>query len=270
MSIGTERSAGAAPRTADLWLRTFRPAPQAAVRLICFPHAGGSASYYLATARALAPGIEVVAVQYPGRQDRLAERRIEAMPELAEAIFDAIGAVSGPIALFGHSMGATLAFEVAHRLEAAGRTPVCLIASGRRAPSRHRDTGLHLLDDDALLADLRRLSGTGAGILADAELMRLYLPVIRSDYRAIETCPPRADVKLRCPIVAIGGDRDPQASIDDVRAWADHAGEGFSFRAFSGGHFFLDDHASAILDLIRAAVRPSVRPAGPEGSALGG
>ncbi len=235
MSIETWRS----PGVAALGLRTLHPAPQAAVRLLCFPDADESAGDYLPAARALAPDIEVVSVQN----------------RLAEVVCDAIGSITGPVALFGHGMGATLAFEVAYRLEAAGRTPVCLIVSGSRAPSRQRPSGPHLLDDNALLAHLRQLAGTAAGFLDDDETRRLFLPVIRSGYQALETGPQLAGARLRCPITALGGDLDPQAGLDDVRAWADHASGGFSFRAFSGGRSFLDDHRSAVLDLIRATVR---------------
>ena len=140
-----------------VWIRRYRPAPEAAVRLVCLPHAGGSASYYLPMAQALAPGADVLAAQYPGRQDRYAEPPSESVRELAERIVEAVGGDDRPLALFGHSMGAVVAYEMALQLEAAGRAPVRLFVSGRRAPSALRDgRRLRRASDTELIEAVRR------------------------------------------------------------------------------------------------------------------
>jgi pyochelin biosynthetic protein PchC len=242
-------------RTKDLWVRRFHPAPDAHARLVCLPHAGGAASYFFPTSRALAPDIEVLAVQYPGRQDRRGEPFARTIAELADAVTAVLTDGSDrPLALFGHSMGATVGFEVARRLERTGVTPTMLFVSGRRAPSIHRDEQSHLRDDAGLLAEVRSLSGTNAAVFDDDELVRMALPAIRNDYTAVETYRYQPGPRLACPIHALVGDADPKAGLDEVRAWADHTSAGFELDVFPGGHFYLDHHATAVLDKITDAL----------------
>lgn len=244
---------------AGLWVRRYHPAPDPRVRLVCLPHAGGAASYFFPVSRALAPDIEVLAVQYPGRQDRRAEPFVRTIDELADAVAAVLRTVVGsgsdrPLALFGHSMGAIVGFEVASRLERSGIHPAVLFASGRRAPGTHRDERVHLLDDAAVLAEVRSLSGTDARVMQDDELVGMALPAIRNDYTAIETYRHRSGRRLGCPIHAMVGDSDPMASLDEVRAWRDHTDAGFDLRVFPGGHFYLDRQVGAVLDEITEVV----------------
>lgn len=119
----------------ELWLRRFHPPGRDSHRLVVLPHAGGSASFFRPLAAALAPELDVLTVQYPGRQDRRSEKSIEDIGEYADRIHEVLLAEADrPTALYGHSMGAILAFEVACRLEASGHAPLAVIASGRRAP----------------------------------------------------------------------------------------------------------------------------------------
>jgi pyochelin biosynthesis protein PchC len=226
------------------------------VRIICFPHAGGSASYYFPLSQALASGIEVLAVQYPGRQDRRAERCLDNISELAERIFDIHPVWSGrPFAFFGHSMGAVLAFELARRLqERTGTTPLRLFASGRPAPSRSRYNNIHLRDDPGLVAELRRVGGTEHVLLADQQLLAAILPPTRSDYKAIETYRYLPGPPLGCPITALVGDQDPQTSIDDASAWRDHTSAEFDLRVYPGGHFYLQDCRAAVAQTISSTL----------------
>jgi pyochelin biosynthetic protein PchC len=251
-----------------LWIRRYDNASPGALRLICLPHAGGSASFYLPVSRSLRPAIEVLAVQYPGRQDRRGEPCVDDIPTLARQI---AGALSGwtrlPYALFGHSMGATVAYELARLLEhEQGRPPVWLFASGRRAPSRVRDERVHQLGDDQLVADLRRLSGTDDSILGDEEILRMILPAVRSDYRAAETYRWRPGPALSCPVTCLYGDADPKVTEDEVLAWAGHTTGPFEHRAFHGGHFYLVRHQAEILELLAGrlssrSARPAPNPA---------
>ncbi|WP_242884843.1 thioesterase II family protein [Actinomadura litoris] len=228
--------------TADLWVRRYRRVTDAALRLVCFPHAGGSASFFFPVATALADrGVEVLAVQYPGRQDRRHEKPITDLHRLADAVAETLPAAlpgwdGAPTAFFGHSMGAALAFEVARRME---RPPVKLVASGRRAPSRRRAESVHLRDDAGVVAELRALGGTEASLLEDAELLAMLLPAVRGDYAAIETyaCAPGAAVDT--PITVFVGDDDPHVTLDEARAWREHTTGGFDMHVFEGGHFYL-------------------------------
>jgi surfactin synthase thioesterase subunit len=235
----------------DAWIRRFQPAPAARVRLVCFPHAGGSASFYFPVARALAPGVEVLAVQYPGRQDRRADPNVGDIHELADLVTEAVrGWADRPLAFFGHSLGAVLAYEVGLRLEATGGELVRLFASGRRAPSRYRDENVHRRPDAGLIAELQALSGTDAAVLGDPEILRMIMPAIRSDYRAIETYRHDPARRLSAPITALTGDDDAKTTLDEAQAWSAHTTGGFDLRVFTGGHFFVSSQAPQVLAAI--------------------
>jgi surfactin synthase thioesterase subunit len=242
----------------NVWARRYQPAPEAATRLVCFPHAGGSATFYYPVAQSLAPAIDVLAIQYPGRQDRHTEPAVDSVHTLADLVVEElVGWADRPLTLFGHSMGAMLAFEVANRLQRRGITPLGLFASGRRAPSTYRDEQVHRADDDGLIADMKRLSGTDEQVFANEDIMRMILPAVRSDYRAVETYRHRPGPPLECPITALTGDSDPQVTLGEVQAWAEHTAGRFRLRTFTGGHFFLNAHAPQVIreiaDFVRAA-----------------
>ncbi len=235
----------------DLWCRRFRPARDAPARLVCLPHAGGSASYYLPVAVALSPAVDVVAVQYPGRQDRRLEPPITDLMTLADQVHAALRQEpERPLTIFGHSMGAVLGFEVARRLEAEGHGPVRLFASGRRAPATHRTENAHQLSDDGILAEVRRLNGTDSSLLLNEEMMRAALPALRADYQAAETyrCPPGAMV--RCPVTVLTGADDPKTTLDEAGAWAAQTSGAFDLQVFPGGHFFLTSETDQVVKLL--------------------
>ncbi|GHH30412.1 thioesterase II family protein [Streptomyces rubradiris] len=235
------------------WLRRFSPAGDAMSLLVCLPHAGGSASFFFPLARALAPEVDVLAVQYPGRQDRHHEPSIDNLPELADRITDAVRLVDDrPLALFGHSMGALLAYEVALRLAADGLpAPSRLFVSGRRAPSRYRDDRFHLSSDGDVLAHLRRLGGPGSTALDDPEIRAMALPLIRNDYRAVETYRHDPSAVLDCPVTVLTGDRDALVSPEEAHAWAGHTTGPTDVVTLPGGHFYLADQNEQVVALLR-------------------
>lgn len=239
----------------DLWLRRFHPAPTAPARLVCFPHAGGSASFYLPVSAALESDCDVVALQYPGRQDRRHEPNVEDIGALADRIAPVLEPLfDRPVVFFGHSMGAILAFEVTRRLADRGHTPAKLFASGRRAPSTRRTENVHQRDDNGIVAEMKAMSGTDAQVLGDEELLRMVLPAIRSDYRAIETYAP-VDATVDCPITALVGDADPKTTVPEAEAWNAHTTATFELRVFNGGHFFLSPRAAEVIAVVREALR---------------
>ncbi|MFG1839549.1 thioesterase II family protein [Micromonospora sp. NPDC049175] len=240
---------------ADAWLRRFAPAPTAEVRLLVLPHAGGSASFYLPVSHALAPRVEVVTAQYPGRQDRHHERPLPTIAAIADELAEVVSGLDDlPLLVFGHSMGAVVGYELAQR-----RAPLRLFASGRRAPSRHRSETVHLRDDRGIIAELRSLSGSRADALANPEVMQMAMPAVRADYRAIETYRHGHDVPLDCPVTVFTGDADPQVTLEEARAWRDHTTAGFDMHILPGGHFFIVEQAPQVIQVMAAAASAVAR-----------
>ncbi|MFI9027691.1 thioesterase II family protein [Streptomyces sp. NPDC053560] len=237
----------------SLWARCFHPAPASPTQLFCFPHAGGSAPFYFPVSAQLSSVTEVFAVQYPGRQDRRKEVAPADLNTLADQVYEALrpSLKARPTTFFGHSMGATLAFEVAHRLEADGGELSHLFASGRRAPSRVRDESVHRRTDEGIVDELKLLAGTDTSLLGDEEILRMILPAIRSDYQAIETYRCAPDVTVGAPVTVLTGDSDPKTSLDEAEAWRGHTTGPFDLKVYPGGHFFLSAEAPAIIALLR-------------------
>ncbi|MFE2219469.1 thioesterase II family protein [Streptomyces canus] len=244
------------------WIRRFHPSDESEFRLFCFPHAGGSASYYYALSEALAPDLDMLAIQYPGRQDRRAEGCIVSLAELADRTYAALRQAEDgrPAVFFGHSMGSIVAFEVARRYQDdTGAAPAWLFASGYPAPSRLRGGTVHRRDDAGILDELRAVGGTAPVWLEDADLMASILPAVRGDYTAVETHPRVPDVKLTCPVTMLTGDDDPHTTIAEAEAWGEHTSDEFSLHVFQGGHFYLDQHAPEITDIISTTVKGIIR-----------
>ncbi len=228
------------------------PAATPGCRLACFPYAGGAAQIYRTWAAPLACETQLFAVEYPGRGRRRSTPMPTRLSDLAVEAADALSAVTQtPLVLFGHSMGALVAYEVAQRLSRLGQPPNGLIISAHRAPHFPRaEPTAHLLPDRQFIEYLRSLNGTPAEILTNPEILSIVLPVLRSDLRLCAEYSPTVSSPLACPICVLGGLDDKMANRASLDAWSGYTKSRFEAHLFPGGHFFPFDGRDVFLPSI--------------------
>jgi len=244
------------------WLQCFTPRPDARARLICFPHAGVGAAVYRPWSAGLPAALEVVAVQLPGRANRLDEAPVASLDALVQALLpQLLPELDRPFAFFGHSMGAVLASEVARALQAAGLPqPRQLVVSGRRPPHwPSQEAPLHRLPDARFVDEIQRRYGGGIPpeLLAHADVMALLLPSLRADIAALEThAPAPGRPPLACALAAFGGSDDPVAPRAHLEGWRGETSGPFRVRVFPGGHFYLNERRDALLADLSVTLAP--------------
>ncbi|WP_437884422.1 thioesterase II family protein [Pseudomonas sp. LRF_L74] len=223
--------------------------------LYCLPYSGASAMVYSRWRRSLPEWIHVQPVELPGRGARLGEPLQTDMNELARQLAsELLPRLESPYALFGHSLGALLAFEVAHALrDLQAESPLALFASGTSGPTRREDYEKDYSEpksDEELVAELRELDGTSEEILANEELMSLTLPILRSDFLMCGRYQYRKRPRLELPIHVLGGKKD-KSSMEQLLSWQNETATGFSLDMLAGGHFFIHEHEGRVLKLVR-------------------
>jgi surfactin synthase thioesterase subunit len=213
--------------------------------LYCFPFAGCATSPFSQWPKWIPLRVRIFTVALPGRGTRIREHPARRMKQLSEQLTgELLPALRGQFVMFGHSMGALLAFEVARMLRKRGHCgPSLLIASGCRAPHlpSRCDRPMSQLPDAELVAELKRTTGNLSPGLDDPELMSLFLPMIRADLEVCETYRFEADEPLAHPIVAIAGAEDSSLGQDDVGAWSVHTRSQFSMCTLPGNHLSMLD-----------------------------
>ncbi|MGW0330808.1 thioesterase II family protein [Streptomyces sp. NPDC003011] len=234
-----------------------------ALRLFCLPYAAGAASVYAGWCGTLGEQIEVCPVEYPGRQTRWRESPHTRLAPLVDALSSALtGELDVPYALFGHSMGSLVAFELARELRRRGAgEPHALFVSGGRAPRlRHEQPRIHDQPDEAVTDRLRRLGGLPDEVYDEPELLDLLMPAIRADFGVCETYTYRPEAPLTCPVVAFAGTEDREVPAERMAPWAEETTGPFVRYVLPGDHFFLRPAQTALLDTVRAALTPCPTP----------
>ena len=231
------------------WIVRPRPNARPEVRLFCIPHAGGGPNMFHDWAAVVPAGIEICAISLPGRGRRFAEPPYDRFAPIVEQLTAGLGPLlDRPFALFGHSMGAFLAFETARRLrDEHAIEPLHLFVSGAGAPQLPDLHQFHTLSDERLAAALRRMNGVEPEILENTELMELLLPVLRADFAAVETYVCRDMTPLDCPVIVFGGADDWLVPCDRLEPWRVLTNGESTIDVLAGDHFFLRSarHAAA-------------------------
>jgi medium-chain acyl-[acyl-carrier-protein] hydrolase len=253
----------------DSWVRSNRPRDEVRLRLFCLPYAGGGASVFRTWSSDLPRDINVCPVQLPGRESLLGSPPLDQMPLLVDALAREIRPyLDVPFALFGHSMGALVSFELARRLRNEIRQgPVRLFVSGHRAPQLpDRRAPIHDLPEDRFIDALARLNGTPGEVLRNVELRQMMIPVLRADFAVCETYQYLDEEPLDCPIEAFGGLEDDEVRQDEIGAWSEQTLNSFSLRMFPGDHFFVHSSRMQIIEAVAQGLR-SMPPQRTEGAA---
>ena len=255
------------------WFIRLRPRPDAKIRLICFPSAGAGASVYGRWSEHLPQEIEAWAVQLPGRESRRREPSLTDIQAIADDCARLIQPVlDRPYALFGHSMGALAAFEVARRLSAAGREPLALFASSRAAPHLSRGyENIEALGDDEFITQMDTMFGGVPDLLkTDAEFRDLYLPPLRADVTAVARYRPSSETPNSFPIHVLGGSEDHSVTRAALEAWESYAAGEFRLHMFPGDHFYVYSRREPVIALVSSALAQAHATPRATSSAAGG
>ncbi|WP_319451816.1 MULTISPECIES: thioesterase II family protein [unclassified Mycobacterium] len=238
------------------WIKRYPSADgrESARATLVFPHAGGAALAYRALGTALAAaGSDAYVMQYPQRGDRLTHPAPASVEALAEELFAAGDwAGLGPLHLFGHCMGAVVAFEFARVAERHGADVGALWVSASEAPSAVAASPKLPMAQAEILAELVDLGGTDARLLDDDDFVELLLMAVRADYAAFNRYACDAVVRINADIHTLGGERDHRISEDMLRRWETHTTGAFTVSMFDGGHFYVNDAGADVAELINA------------------
>lgn len=240
----------------DRWISSRDRVDGARMRLFCLPHAGSGATAYQSWRREMPSFVELCAVRLPGRETRISEMSFTDSEALVEQMAQVLaGDCDLPYVIFGHSMGAVLAYELAQSFRRRGLPqPACLFVSGRVAAHLKLPAKpVYELPLQSFLSELEdRYGGLPKELLQDQEMLDFYLPILRSDLELIETYQYKEAPPLSCPIVASGGLDDHSLWLEGLEAWKQHTVGSFTLQRYDGGHFYLSGESKIpLLDLMR-------------------
>ncbi|MFI4954728.1 MAG: thioesterase II family protein [Gammaproteobacteria bacterium] len=231
--------------------------PDAKYQLFCLGHAGGSAGYYMTWQKLLPKFIEPVILQLPGRGETWKQPPFTTWPEVLAGVMTAIEAVRDqrPVAIFGHSLGALIGFEVARELQLRGQTPAHLIVSGMSAPQHYHVPKLrYTLPDEELINYVDNLDANTPKDDAYYDYVRFFLPTIRADFQLVDTYQYKPDPLLDCPISTIGGQDDCLYPPESLISWQEVTKAQHDLKIFPGGHMFLAPERTQVLEYISSTL----------------
>jgi surfactin synthase thioesterase subunit len=238
------------------WIVGDRTSSSALCRLFCLPHSGSGAFQFASWKNFLPEAIDICPIQLPGRENRLREPPFARIQTIIENLASELNPyLDRPYILYGYSLGALIAFELARELRRRKiRPPLSLYALARRAPHLpQHDPPVHHLPDELFLAEMaRRYGGMPAIIRQDVELMKILIPALRADITALENYVDEKEDPLDCPIYAFGGSFDPTAKEQDLAGWRLHTTRAFELKIFDGNHFFIRNNQRSVFSSILA------------------
>ncbi|MFP2926148.1 thioesterase II family protein [Pyxidicoccus sp. 3LG] len=252
------------PNSPDRWFPTRKPLPDPRMRLFCLPFAGGSAAIYNGWGANLPVGVELCAVQLPGRERRLMEKPIDNLPALVDALLPVLAPLlDRPFAFFGYSMGSRISLELTRRLKVRnGPMPRGLLLGAAGPPRENDREPIHHLPEAEFIAHLRKYDGTPEEILQHRELLELLLPTLRADFALAWWENGNHAVKLDVPISAFGAVDDKHVPVEKLERWREEtSSEDFRVRHFDGGHFFIRQKQDALLTAVREDLQRWMAPA---------
>jgi medium-chain acyl-[acyl-carrier-protein] hydrolase len=227
------------------------------INLFCFPHAGGSATFFRTFLDYKSVGMTIVPIQLPGRGIRAGENCILNFAFLTELLVTEIRRyASSPFALFGHSMGAVLSFSIAERLCCEGINARALFLSASCPPqSLQAERAVFQLGEDEFIRHLKQQNGLPREVEEDKELLTFFLSIIRSDYRLISSYTDDGGRIIKSPIIAFRGSEDFTVTIEEMEGWRQRTYDDFKIITIQGGHFFCYENASQIITVISSCLK---------------
>ncbi len=234
------------------WFRVYEKRPKAKIKLLCLPHAGGSASFFREWAHLMPSNIEVIVVQYPGHEDRIDEPLIDDMHDLVKRLAQACihcNFINSEYMIFGHSMGGYIAWELVQELQMLGvKLPSHMVVSGSEAPNLKNKGNWHKCADNILLNEINRLFSHSEALAENSEISKMVLPIIRNDYRLVETWEPDKLLNpLAVPISAFYGQDDTEMTKEQAEGWHKLTTKTFDIKSWEGEHFYLINHQNEVI-----------------------